>query len=100
MTFELQWDVILGKHNKLAFGLTPSNRRYRLRYARYMGLVDAVNEYISVSLHESGGMLDLLDVGPGSGRTMQYLDHYGSADMISFYGIDINNRRFSTIYGK
>jgi SAM-dependent methyltransferase len=65
-----------------------------------MGLVDAVNEYISVSLHESGGMLDLLDVGPGSGRTMQYLDHYGSADMVSFYGIDINNRRLSTIYGK
>lgn len=100
MVFERQWAVIMGKHNKLAFGLTPSNRRYRLRYARYMGLVDAVNEYISISLHESGGMLDLLDVGPGSGRTMQYLDHYGSADMISFYGIDINKRRLSTIYGK
>lgn len=85
------------KKTKLAFGIDPSNYPYRLRLARYMGMSEAIETFLSQSplpTHK------LLDIGVGSGRSMRYLDHKGLSDKIEFYGIDLNPERLDTIFGK
>jgi SAM-dependent methyltransferase len=90
----------MGKnYKKKAFGLTPSDRRYKLRYARYVGLADAVASYLGKQAGENG-RLELLDVGCGRGRTYQYLEGRGIADRFTFHGLDVDFSRPAKIYGK
>lgn len=82
----------------LAFGLTRSNRRYKLRYARYMGLAEALSVFAAEQTRDA--KLALLDVGAGRGRTLQYAEAAGVADRFEFHGIDIDAGRLAAIYGR
>ena len=80
---------------KLAFGVEPSPRRYKLRLARYKALAEAVAEYVR---EREGGPLALLDVGVGSGRSMRYIEGEGVADLIDFHGFDLKQTRLKSVY--
>ena len=70
----------------LAFGVEPSDRRYRLRLARYPALAEAVAEFIRAQ----PGHVRLLDAGVGRGRTRRYLAPLGLADdRVEFHGMDV-----------
>ena len=61
---------------KLAFGAVPSHRLYRLRLARYKAMAETIAEYVNERPTERS--LDLLDVGPGSGRSLAFLERNAS----------------------
>lgn len=87
--------------SKLAFGVEPSKRRYRLRLARYQGLVDAVAAFLSEprqARDDPPDPLRLLDIGAGDGRTLRYLETAGLADDIQFHGLDISPTRRKHLY--
>ncbi|MFZ3072655.1 MAG: class I SAM-dependent methyltransferase [Thermodesulfobacteriota bacterium] len=81
---------------KLAFGVEPSKRRYRLRLSRYEALAETVAGFIK----NKTGRTIVLDVGVGSGRTLRYLEPTGLSECADFYGIDIDSKRLYNIYGK
>jgi len=83
------------RSHKLAFGIEPSSRLFKLRLARYMGLAESVANAIREKGEER---FALLDIGVGSGRSMRYLDAEGIADQIDFYGIDLKQRRLESVY--
>jgi SAM-dependent methyltransferase len=70
----------------LAFGVEPSQRRYRLRLARYPALAAEIAEFV----RGRPARVRLLDVGVGRGRTRRYLSPLGVADRIDFHGIDLH----------
>ena len=82
--------------NKLAFGVEPSNRRYRLRLSRYRALAETIAGFIK----NRAGKTVILDVGVGSGRTLRYLEPTGLSERADFYGLDIDSKRLYGIYGK
>src|SRR3990172_11890773 len=82
--------------DKLAFGVEPSNRRYRLRLSRYHALAETVAGFIK----NRAGKTVILDVGVGSGRTLRYLEPTGMSERADFYGLDIDSKRLYGIYGK
>jgi SAM-dependent methyltransferase len=83
------------RSHKLAFGIEPSTRLFKLRLARYKGLAESVAN----AIREKGeGQVALLDIGVGSGRSMRYIEAEGVADQIDFYGIDLKQRRLSSVY--
>ncbi len=85
--------------NKLAFGIEPSDRSYRLRLARYKGLGEAVAEHVRHHANDTGRM-KLLDVGMGSGRSMRFIEAEGD-DVVSrldFIGVDLSPRRLDSVY--
>ena len=57
----------------LIFGSTSSNRRHRLRYARYWSLAESIASYIRERPATDRPGLDLLDAGLGYGRTLWLL---------------------------
>jgi SAM-dependent methyltransferase len=81
---------------KLAYGVEPSSRRYRLRLARYQALGEAVGQYLAGHLEEP--RLDLLDVGVGSGRSRRYIEPQPAAERIRFVGVDSSDRRLASVY--
>lgn len=88
-------DTSQPRSHKLAFGIEPSPRLFRLRLARYKALA----ENVANSIREGGGgKVALLDIGVGSGRSMRYIEAEGVADQIDFYGIDLKQRRLSSVY--
>ena len=82
--------------DKLAFGAEPARRHYYLRLARY----DALGEAVEAFAREVGGStpIRLLDVGPGSGRTMRFLDARGLAQRVRYVGVDVSERRLAGVY--
>jgi len=70
---------------RLAFDVEPSDRRYRLRLARYPALADSVAAFVRTS----SGRARLLDVGVGRGRTRRYLAPLSVVDRIEFHGVDL-----------
>ncbi len=72
------------KKRKLSFGVEPSKVNYRLRSARYPALADAIAHYVEGRKNQK-----LLDVGVGYGRTYRYVNAWGAADRIDWYGFDI-----------
>jgi SAM-dependent methyltransferase len=70
---------------RLAFDVEPSDRRYRLRLARYPALAAAVAEFVRAKQ----GPTRLLDAGVGRGRTRRYLAPLGVADHVAFHGVDL-----------
>jgi SAM-dependent methyltransferase len=81
---------------KLAFGVEPSSRRFRLRLARYPALGLAVADF--VERHPALARVDLLDVGVGSGRSMRYIERHECAGRIRFFGVDSSDRRLESVY--
>lgn len=82
--------------DKLAFGVEPSNRRYRLRLSRYRALAETIAGFIK----NKAGKTVILDVGVGSGRTLRYLEPTGMSERANFYGLDTDSKRLDGIYGK
>jgi len=78
------------KKKHLAFGVEPSNRKFRLRLARYQAIVDIVREFRSRQEEEAGppAPLRLLDVGAGQGRTLRFLQAARLDGGMEFYGVD------------
>jgi SAM-dependent methyltransferase len=81
---------------KLAFGVEPSDRRYRLRLARYKALAETIAAFVRESDRQRP--LKLLDVGAGNGRTLRYLEAEGAADQIEFHGVDLSPKRLDNMY--
>lgn len=86
--------------SKLAFGVEPSTRKYRLRLARYQGLVDTIRGFRELPglKAPSRERLKLLDVGAGHGRTMQYLKAAGLDGDIDFFGVDNSDERRQRLF--
>ena len=82
----------------LAFGVERSKRRYRLRLARYQALAETVAAHVSERTGGDPEPLVLLDIGSGSGRSLRYIEAQGVSDRISFVGMDVNERRLTSIF--
>src|SRR5690606_33936815 len=82
---------------KLAFGVEPSARRYRLRLARYAALAEAVGGWLREN-PASPRPVRLLDVGSGNGRTLRYLAANGLEDQIDFWALELDQRRLRNMY--
>lgn len=70
----------------LAFGVVPAYRRYELRLARYPDMVPAVRD-----LSQPDQVLEILDVGSGTGPAKRFVDHAGVA--AQWTGIEIHPDR-------
>ncbi len=73
---------------RIAFGVEPGGRRYRLRLARYPALAATLAEFVRAA----PGRVRLLDAGAGRGRTRRYLVPLGVADRVEFVGLDLDPR--------
>ena len=71
---------------RLAFGVEPSDRSYRLRLARYPALAQTIAGFAQTR----PGRLRLLDAGVGRGRTRRYLAAQAAAQRIDFHGFDLH----------
>jgi SAM-dependent methyltransferase len=71
---------------RLAFGVEPSNRSYRLRLARYPALAATIAAFVRTS----PGRVRLLDAGVGRGRSRRHLEPLGVADRVDFHGLDLH----------
>jgi SAM-dependent methyltransferase len=89
----------MGKKSKMAFGVEPAERKFRLRLARYQGLAEAIADYVRSTPPAPRERLQLLDIGVGNGRTFRYCEAAGVSDQIAFYGLDNSPRRLSSVYG-
>jgi SAM-dependent methyltransferase len=70
----------------LAFDVIPAYRRYELRLARYQDMVPAVRD-----LSRSDGVLEILDIGSGTGPAKRFIDHAGVA--ARWTGVEIHPDR-------
>jgi len=81
---------------KLAFGVEPSERLYRLRLARYHALGESVGD--DLRSRRDDGPLDLLDVGVGSGRSRRYVEVHDPDGRVRYHGVDSSPRRLESVY--
>ena len=86
------------KKTKLAFGIEPSPRRYRLRLARYPAMAEEIAAFVNEQNTKEDKKLNLLDIGVGSGRSMHFTDVTGASEHIAFFGIDNSKKRLDTLY--
>lgn len=75
----------------LAFGVEPSDRRFRLRLARYPALAEAVAAFVR-ERGEDAPPARLLDVGCGRGRSLRYAEPLGIAERVRWFGVDLDPR--------
>lgn len=85
---------------RLAFGVEPNTRSYRLRLARYAALAETLAALADSGRFDRDKPLRLLDAGAGNGRTMRYLEPYGMHDRIEFYAIEADPHRIEHLYGR
>jgi SAM-dependent methyltransferase len=81
------------KHaSSLAFGVTPSNRRYRLRLSRYEYLAEALGKDLA------GGERLVLDAGAGRGRLGLHRRNFAASTpaRVRLVGLDISAARART----
>jgi SAM-dependent methyltransferase len=93
--------TVTHRPTKLAYEAVPSHRLYCLRLARYKAMAESIGEYVERGRprgRADGEPLKLLDVGPGSGRSLAFLEREGFAERLKFHGIDFSERRLGTIY--
>ena len=83
---------------KLAFGIEPTSRRYRLRLSRYPAMAEEIAAFVNEQNLKKEEKLNLLDIGAGRGRSMQFVDVTGISEHIAFFGIDSSQKRLSNIY--
>lgn len=86
------------KPKTLAFGVEPSDRRYRLRLARYHALGEAVAAFARERRQSGATELRLVDVGLGRGRSRRYIEAHKGTDGIAYFGLDLNATRLSEVY--
>jgi protein-S-isoprenylcysteine O-methyltransferase Ste14/membrane-associated phospholipid phosphatase/SAM-dependent methyltransferase len=86
------------KPAKMAFGVELSNRTYRLRLARYQALAEGIAAFVKEQKLKNDEKLNLLDIGLGSGRSMQFIDATGVSEHIVFFGIDNSEKRLANVY--
>src|SRR5688572_11122271 len=85
--------------DKLAFNSVPSHRKYRLRLARYQAMAEAISEHLKTRHpNRAADPLKFLDIGPGSGRSLRFLQTAGVANRLEFYGIDNGTHRMEHIF--
>ncbi len=82
----------------LAFGVERNSRRFRLRLARYKGLAETLAAFVKEHQSAGRGQVELLDIAPGSGRSLRFLEAEGGAENVNWSGVDISERRLETIY--
>jgi len=82
--------------SKLAFGVEPAHRRFRLRLARYQALGEALRD--EAKRRASSRPLRVLDVGCGQGRSLRYAEALGILDELRFHGLDNDPRRLARLY--
>lgn len=87
-----------GTRSRLAFGVEPNRRRFRLRLARYQGLAEVVSDYSRRHPDAAARRLRLLDVGVGNGRSLRYLEPTRADEAIDFFGLDLSVRRLRGVY--
>ena len=89
---------------KLAFGVEPSTRRFRLRLSRYQALAETIAAWVRAHPGGNGGSagrsFDLLDVGVGNGRTRRYLESHPEAERVRLTGVDLSERRLAAVWGR
>jgi SAM-dependent methyltransferase len=84
----------------LAFGVEPSDRRYRLRLARYPALAGVLAAE-AASARFAARPMDVLDVGCGRGRTLRYLEAQPDAlRRVRLTGIDLDPRLPERLHGR
>lgn len=71
----------------LAFGVELSNRKYRLRLARYVGIADLL---VGLNLPANSRVLD---AGCGRGRMPQYYKARKDVPPLDFIGVDVSDER-------
>lgn len=86
------------KHPHMAFGVEPSERRYKLRLARYAALAETIAEHVRATASTRSAQVRLLDAGAGKGRTYQYLEPHGVIEDIEFHAIEYCPRRIVGMY--
>lgn len=78
----------------LAYGVEVSNRRYRLRMARYPHFCRLLRD-----LADGRGPLDVLDVGTGNGRTARFVGALLPDLAIRLSGIELSRERLQASAG-
>ncbi len=85
-------------HQRLAFGVEPSDRQYRLRLARYPALAETLAAFADRRGATSARPVALLDAGVGRGRTLRYLEPSGRADAFTYFGVDLEATLAARVY--
>ncbi len=87
-------------NEKLAFGVEPARKLFRLRLARYQALGETVAEFVrhSGAATAHPGPVRLLDVGLGKGRSMRYIEAESVKGQVEFFGLDISTKRLDNVY--
>ncbi len=88
----------MGKKTKVAFGVEPSNRRFRLRLARYQALAEILQAYVEARGEERP--LEYLEIGVGSGRALRYYERLGVDQRLALHAVDISPDRLDSVYRK
>lgn len=84
---------------KIAFGVEPSDRRYRLRLARYQALAELLREFLDTSrLAAEPRQLDYLEVGVGTARTLRYYEALGIDRRLALHAVDLKPERLERVY--
>jgi len=82
--------MMSSRPTKLAFGVEPSNRRFRLRLARYPDLAEKI-----AKLSGTGECTNVLDLGCGDGRLCRYCQVVQMKRPLRLFGIDISRKRLT-----
>jgi SAM-dependent methyltransferase len=84
---------------KLAFGVEPAERAFRLRLARYEALGRSVAEFVRTRKGLGGSAaVEILDIGVGRGRSRRYIESHVGGDEVRYTGLDLSPRRLDSVY--
>jgi ubiquinone/menaquinone biosynthesis C-methylase UbiE len=75
---------------QIAYGVEPSNRAFRLRLARYPHMVELMKRVLN-----GRTPVEVLDIGPGKGRTVSFSRVLLGRDDVRYYGVDISSVRLA-----
>lgn len=85
------------RNDRMAFGVMPSNRAYKLRFARYVRAAEALADFASE--HGDARPLDLLDLCRRKGMLPRFTERAGVAHRFRHFGVDIDRERFGRMHG-
>ena len=86
MSGRRKWLKPRAKGLEMAFGVEPSNRKFRLRLARYVGIAELLHSIAAPGFR-------VLDAGCGRGRVPLYYDARFGATPGRFVGLDLSDMR-------
>ncbi len=88
----------MGNKDKVAFGVERSDRRYRLRLARYQALAEQLRDHIALAAPDPERKLSYLEVGVGTARTLRYYEALGIDRRLELHAVDISPGRLGRVY--